>query len=75
MPSRPSAESLRRETAPDSSPTLSRLQCLACGTRGIGACLICPPACPSCLTNSLALVERPSTTDSWMRLLLCEGVS
>ena len=34
-----------------------------------GDITICPPACPACRANSLALVERLSTTDSWMRLL------
>jgi hypothetical protein len=74
MPSRPSAEIPRRETAPDASHTLSRLQCQACGTRWIGECLICPPACPSCGANALALIETPPLDEPWWHLLPRAGV-
>jgi hypothetical protein len=49
--------------------TVNRLQCLVCHARHIGENLICPPRCPSCGHNALALVETLSLDDPWWHLL------
>jgi hypothetical protein len=57
-------------TNPQHIPThVLRLECLACGSRQIGDPILCPPPCPDCGYQTMALVERLPMNESWWHIL------
>jgi hypothetical protein len=68
MPTRTSTEIACCETPPESSH-ISRLQCLRCGRRCVGECLLFLSTCPSCGVHALVEIERLDLSQAWWHLL------